>query len=247
MYIAFIDESGKPTKKERSPFVLAALIVRDSELNRIRKEVNRIKLKYGLDPDVEIHARDIVHGKRGFKNVDMRVRKSLLDDVFNLLKSLDITLISTVILKKRIVGSPKPDSIVREEVEAKCYELLVERLVLFLEKKAVDDWLLMVIDETYTKHDLSIRRNIERVVQHGFFASRWPASRRVFMQPLFVPSKLYEPLQLADIIAYTVFKKYSKPRSAIFDFNKYFQQILDKFSKCRDGRIFGCGIKDYTM
>jgi len=108
--------------------------------------------------------------------------------------------------------------------------------------------MLLVIDETYSRHDINIRRNIERTVTQGFYASRWPASKRVFCQPLFAPSREYEGLQLADIVAYTVFKIYSdKPKSAIFDFKEYFEEIKDKFDKCKDGRIIGCGIKDYTV
>ncbi len=247
MFIAFIDESGKPTKKEKTPFVLAALIVKDRELNRVRREVSSIRTKYNLDPSIEFHARDIVHGKRGFFRIDMNTRKRILDDLINVIKNLDVTLIASVVRKRKILIDPIPDSEVRSRIESIGYELLVERLILFLEKQGIDEWMMLVIDETDFRHDISIRRSIENVVTQGFYASRWPASQRVFPQPIFAPSKNYDTLQLADIVAYTVFKIYSKPISAVFDFRDYFRLLERKFDRCRDGRIFGCGIKDYTF
>lgn len=248
MYIAFIDESGKPDLRSDEPFVLSALILHDSSLSVVRKELAGIKLKYDLDPSIEFHARDIVHGKRAFSGIrDMAVRKKILNDLFSLISNLNATLISVVVKKHPVLASMVSSGVTATKyimtvIEAKAYELLTERLVLFLQNKAPqDEWMLLVIDEVYSKHDLTIRKNVENVILKGFFASRWPASKRIFPQPLFASSSMY------DLVSYTVRKIHTKPVSASINFQEFFNLIKKKFDRCNDGRLYGCGIKVMTI
>ena len=81
MWLALIDESGKATPKESSPFVIAAFIINDELLQEIESTVVKIKLEEmpGINPKAEIHAKDITHGKGAFRNFRLEDRKRLLD------------------------------------------------------------------------------------------------------------------------------------------------------------------------
>ncbi len=250
LLVAFIDESGKPTKKEKTPFVVSALIIEDDDIVRIRREIHDLKtcIISNIDPQAEIHAKDIVHGKRYYRSVRMEDRKRLFDALCNYIASLNCTIISVVIVKKSVLESRESDRVIREEIEKRAYSLLLERLVIYLNKRGKgNEVMLLVIDETDVGHDKSIKEKILEEISKGIYTSRYPSSRRVFKIPLFYPSIEMTPLQLADIVAYTIFKKYSKPRSAVFDFNNYFNIIKEKFDRCASGRILGCGLKVFTV
>lgn len=66
MLTVFIDESGKPSLSDRNVkyFVLSGVIVSSGEvLNEARRRLAEIKIKYNLDPSVEIHAKDLFRAR----------------------------------------------------------------------------------------------------------------------------------------------------------------------------------------
>lgn len=243
MYFVYIDESGKPTRKESTPFVVAAFIIREKELNGVELEVTKLRLKYlGYEGvHAEIHGKEIVHGKGFYSKTEMSVREKFLRDLYSLIGGSPATLIASVVKKE---GWGLSEREAREAIERVAYQYLLERVTLFFDKINCDERVLLIIDEVDIKHDVSIRDRIRSEIREGLFTSRRKSAKKIIKTPLFAPSVEHVGLQLADLVAYAVFKIYSSnPRSAIFDFNVYFKLIEDRFDRCRDGRLEGCGIK----
>ena len=244
MYIVFIDESGKPVKKEPQPFVVASVIIHENILDSLEEELLDLKLNFfGRKAyNVEIHGKEVVHGKGYFSQVDMEKREKFLSECYKFIGSKTLTLIASVVLKEKFAGLSEKEA--RESMERIAYMHLLERVTIYFDKIGSSERILLVVDETDVKHDISIKNRISEEIRMGLYTSRRFSSRRIFPAPLFLPSKEQAGLQLADLVAYAVFKKYSgNLRSAIFDFNKYLVMIWDRFDRCRGGRVEGCGIK----
>lgn len=244
MYIVFIDESGKPVKKEWRPFVVAAVIMHENILDEVEEGLLDLKLRFlgKIGYNAEIHGKEIVHGKGYFSRIDIERRERLLSECYAFIGNKPLSLIASVVLKSGYAGVPAKEA--REQMESVAYTHLLERITIYFDKKRTNERILLIIDETDVKHDISIKNRISEEIRRGLYTSRRLSSRKIFPAPLFLASHTQAGLQLADLVAYAVFRKYSKNlKSAIFDFNKYLQMINAKFDKCRNGRIDGCGIK----
>jgi hypothetical protein len=74
--------------------------------------------------------------------------------------------------------------------------------------------------------------------------SRYSSASRIINKPLFLNSTDYIALQLSDLVAYTIFKKYSENiKSGIFDFEPYYTIVEKKFGRNRPGAVTAYGLK----
>ncbi len=250
MFLVFIDESGKPTRGEKDPYVVAALILHDSVYLDLEREVDKVVesvLGEHIDIDamkIEIHAKDIVQNKGVFRRVPVKARIRLLDELFSLMCERfknKLTSIVIIIVKDKALSLDEKSA--RRRMVQRAYTLLVERITWFLEDYGKELALLMV-DESDLDYD--IRDIVRYELLHGLYTSRLGASRLIIDTPLFVKSHRYRPIQLADLIAYTYFRIHAgrpKAMGGAFDFMKYKGMIERILRRNKGGRMEGYGIK----
>jgi hypothetical protein len=85
MYIAYLDASGRISKKDRENYVLSSVIIHESQWGYIDNELNKIKKKHFPDLNheiVEIHAKDMLNRSGIFKDWLWKPLYDLFDDVF---------------------------------------------------------------------------------------------------------------------------------------------------------------------
>ncbi len=103
MYLIYVDESGviHGGKREGKFFILSAIVVDDLHWDGIDADVTKAKQKhFPDDPDtLEIHMYDIWQSKKRYTGITIEERNAFLTDIFNIFKTHELTVISTVIKK----------------------------------------------------------------------------------------------------------------------------------------------------
>ena len=246
MIIAFIDESGKPTPKEKTPFVLSAVIIKDTDMFNLESKFNELKAKHfpELPPNTEIHMKDLFHGKRAFQDIEWKKRAEFLNDLCHLIETMPLSIISVVIEKSRNINEEDvKDKMIENERQA--FELLIERILLHLGRYEKEHPLLIIIDSTELKHDQRLQAHISDIVEEGVYASQNPNRHRLLPRPLFAASDEMMMLQLADIVSYVIFRKHSGGRMEVGPMNleELYRSIETKMDKGPRGAVLGYGLK----
>ncbi|MEB3789183.1 MAG: DUF3800 domain-containing protein [Desulfurococcales archaeon] len=237
--ILAIDESGKPHEASRKQaFVLSGIIVDETNIYSIKRELGSVRAKYNLDPLIEFHTKQIVHGKDAFSHVrDMGERASILEDIYIILKKYVNKIVS--VYYHGGIGNPVT-------AESRAYQYLIERGIIAFDKIRRDNEILIVIiDSMHYKHNDNIRKLLHHEIRNGIYTSSWKVSHLVLSYPLFMSSRDCQILQLADLVAYTTRRSmYPKPTIGPMNFKHYFNTyIKPKLDRCRNGRVHGCGLK----
>ncbi len=236
-----IDESGKADSASyEEPFVLAGVIVDESKIVDIRKELTKVKIEHNLDPSIEFHTSKIVHGKDYFSSIsDITKRASILEDFYKVLTN-NVEKVLAVYYRNKTKD--------RWKVESLAYKYLIERGIIAFDKiRHEDEMFIIVIDKVHYSYDTKVQAFLHNEVRNGIYTRSWGVTRLVVPVPIFMTSKECHILQLADLVAYTVRRSlYREPSVAgSMDFKHYMNEyIKPKIDRCRDGRIMGCGIKE---
>ena len=250
MYIAYIDASGRPIKRDvqEKYFVLASLIAHEQQWQYIDNKVNEIKVKHfpRLPPqDIELHAKDMLNREDIFKRLNWDEIYAIFNDVFDFLSDpqTDICIIAVVISKERMYAG--------KDIEKWAYRLMVERINKFLEKNnekvilagMAPQYGIMIIDSCGFKPDERLRKKISEMLKHGTYYSDL---KYLIEDPLFTDSKWRNLSQMVDCVAYAVRKKFrNSPNPSFHDKNwiAYYKKIFSKFDTGEDGTVLGCGVK----
>jgi len=123
LYLIYVDDCGKPERIHRHNkyFCLSAVIVNEcdwDEVNEVIKETKQsLKIK-------EIHTRNIYRREKEFQYLNQNPVFScrIMENIFNIISKLNITLISSVTDKERYFGIRQDDN-----VENKGWMHLLER------------------------------------------------------------------------------------------------------------------------
>ncbi len=255
MYLVYVDESGKPSKKHGSRlFVQAAFILLDREWQSVDNAVNSLKMKWfpNLPPvEVEIHAYEVIQQKGIYKRLGRTNSLNLLENVFELISQINCTLIASVIHKHRLHTIKT-----RDEIELWSHRLLFERVCKFLEKENTKrtkanqppEYGILLIDSVNTKYDNAVRRKY-----NGFFkdGTLYQTNQYLIEDPLFVNSQYRNMSQLVDVVAHLVNRHTNLPQNKtqwndvdrVID--KGFQVISHRFDRGGSRRLVGCGIKHF--
>lgn len=251
MFLSYIDESGKASRRHKSKlFVQAAFIINEDQWQFVDNEVNNLKTNFfpNLKPeDIELHAYEITSQKRVYRTLGQAKSLSLLEDIFDLIGTIDCTLIGIVVDKTRCFAYV--------DIDLWSHRLLFERLCKYLEKansKRINAGLppeygLLLIDSVQTVFDNAVRRKYKRFFSHGTY---YLQNSYLIEDPLFVNSYYRNMSQLVDNVAYCLRRHFesrslpSSQRTVIDDVVKEgLQSIKPRFDTCASGKIMGCGIK----
>ena len=235
MLLVFVDESGKPTTKEMDPYVVAALIMHDRDFLDVSLAIDRIvedtvAKVLGLDPrEIEVHARSIVQGMGIYRRVPPAIRAKLLAKVVDLVSSLEGRIWLLI-----VVGTKGSTALREKEARRRGVQIVYSALVRDIASSLPrfgKEMVLIIVDSS------ELDRDVQHAVSSTIVEELWSSSiafRMLVDRPLFLSSKRYRPLQLADVVAYT-FRRIAlgKPRAMgnLFDFESYASKISKLLAK----------------
>ncbi len=235
MYLLYLDDSGSVENRNEDYFVLGGLCVPEQSIRWITYELE--KLAQDIYPEnrrlVEFHASEIFGG-RGDIWGRIRDREDRVNIIKNVLNVLQEAHASTAVFACAI----HKDSYPNEDLIQMAFEDVSSRFDRYLQRVSSETGYqhkgLIVIDKG--SHENSLQKLAQSFREEG---NRWGNQLRTICEvPMFVDSKASRVIQLADHIAYAVFRRYNAR-----DLN-YFDCIEGRFDR-KNGVIHGLAHKQH--
>lgn len=194
-------------------FVLAGVAVFERKTHWVEQELNKIAQRFNqvAPHDIELHGSPMRSGRDGWKLFPLTDRLDAIKDALKLgVKGhhpKGVRLFAAVIDKTAFQGS---DPVVH------AFEQIASRFDLFLSRlyaKYNDPQRgVMVFDKSSTEQRIQTLAREFKYVGHT-----WGQTKNYAEVPLFLDSKASRLIQLADLVAYAVFRKYEHGDSSFFD------------------------------
>lgn len=211
MYLMYVDESGDPgyPRDGKFPpkgtptrfFVRVGAIIDEMKWLEAFEKVKFFRRNNGIPWDLELKASDLKGGKRYFRRLNQKQREELLLELYDLVNSLDVTLIGVVIRKE---GVDLTQSIRYTKPDIRSLELLTERYNNFLNKEGKLG--IMILDSTELRHEEELRYFQSYLLN---VYSPTITQRSIVESCVFSPSDAMYFLQVADWCAAALFDEYN--------------------------------------
>lgn len=204
MHVLYVDDSGSVSDSTQTYFVLGAVAIYERGIYHLIKAADDCVTGYGFEePDeVELHGTDMYggRGKPWHTIKDRDAREKLIHCALGTLISPNASIRLFAVAVNKAGVSP------RDPIEV-AFEELCNRFNLFLQRvynRTRDRQRgLIVMDES--KHEKPLQALARNFRVNG---ARWGQFRNLAEVPLFVDSKATRLIQLADLVAWSTFRKY---------------------------------------
>jgi hypothetical protein len=233
MHILYLDDSGSPHNANEEYFVLGGVCVPERSLRWLSYELEKLVQTLTDAPeDVELHAVDIFGGRTGIWR-EMRERPARITVIKQVLSVLDkaypdVITFACAIHKASFTGDPVRQAF--EEISSR-FDRYLKRLngaQAVKERREEEHRGLIVMDKS--TYETSLQGLAATFRQEG---NRWGQYLTGICEvPLFVDSKSSRIVQLADHVAYAVFRRYNASDLT------YYNCIEGRFDQ-EDGVIHG--------
>lgn len=237
MYLLYLDDSGSPNNVNENYFVLGGICVPETSVRWLSHQLDELAEK--IDPNspekVEFHAAEIFRGKKvpwnQYREKESRI--SIIKDVLGTIKqSYQDTVIYACAIHKASFPTENPVLLAYEDLASR-FNIYIQTVNESSEYKHKG---LIILDRSSYETGLqALALTIRRT------GTRWGRQLRYIAEvPLFVDSPASRLTQLADHIAYAVFRRYESG-----DLN-YFNSIEDRFF-VRDNIVHGLSHKQLII
>lgn len=217
MHLLYLDESGSASDPKEQYFVLAGVAVFERETHWIEQALNTVATRFSPeDPHaVELHGSPMRTGKSGWRRHPQEDRLQAIKDALRLgiaeRPRKYVRLFGVVIRKASVVG--------QDPVEH-AFEQLTSRFDLFLKRlhhKNNDSQRgIILFDESSTE------RRIQTLAREFKYAGHtWGQTKNYAEVPVFMDSKASRLIQLADLVAYALYRFYEHADSSFYDVIKH--------------------------
>ncbi len=230
MHLLYLDDAGSASNANEDYLVLGGLSVYEAQAHWFTQELDR--LAETIDPSnphsVEFHASEIFSRRKPpWKKMTREEAQGVIKAVLGILKnSYDTARAFACAIHKASFGN-------RDPVEL-AFEDLCSRFDMYLNRLRGDGDRqrgILILDESTQETTLQKMARDFRTL-----GTRWGVIRNLAETPLFVDSRASRLVQMADSIAYAVFRRYNAGDA------KYFDILAPKFDSF-EGVIHGLSHK----
>lgn len=225
MYLLYLDDAGSAANRTEDYFVLGGICVYEAQVDWFSRELDKLAAPYANSPeDVEFHASVI------FSRREAPWNSLTTDDARGVLKSvLKVAAASYTTTRLFACAIHKASYPGHDPVEL-AFEDLCQRFDFFLNRlrsQGEQQRGLLVLDKTTRETSLQkLAREFRKV------GTRWGTLRYIADTPFFVDSRASRLVQIADHVAYSVFRRYNAGDA------QYFDIVAPRFDEA-DGVIHG--------
>lgn len=217
MHLLYVDESGHADDPAQEHFILAGISVHEKRPFWLSSELDKIAAKF--DPfhpeSVELHGSPMLQGRGNWKSYPVPERIQAMIDALAALTCHKKNVVFGVVVKK--------DSISLRDPVAYAFEQLTnrfDRYLMRLDRKGDNQRGILLFDKSVHEASLQSLARDFRSVGHS-----WGVLRYQSEVPVFLDSKASRLIQLADLIAYALFRKWEKGDS------RFYNVIRDSFDR----------------
>jgi hypothetical protein len=210
MYLLYLDDAGSPANTNEDYFVLGGICVFEPQIDWFGRELDKLATAHGSTPeDIEFHASEIFSRRtapwKGLKTDEARgVLKSVLRVVAN---SYDTARLFACAIHKNSYPGKDPVDLAFEDL-CQRFDYFLGRL----RQQGDQQRGLIVLDKT--TRETSLQRLSREFRRSG---TRWGALKNIADTPFFVDSRASRLVQVADHIAYAVFRRYNSGDAQYMD------------------------------
>lgn len=220
MYILYLDGSGSIKNPGERYFVLAGVAAFERQIDHLIAEADRFVGALHLDADdaVELHGSVMANGsKRPWKGMVRKRRLEVIDQALGLLADAHDSIAAFAVAVDKNAVSPE------DSVEY-AFEEICSRFNHFLNRiwnrRGERHRGLIVMDESH--YENALQTLARRFRAEG---TRWGRLRNLPEVPLFVDSRASRLVQLADLLAWAVWRRYEHGDT------RYFDRIANRFDR----------------
>jgi hypothetical protein len=218
MHLLYLDESGSAGDACQKHFVLAGISLFErqgfwlaNELDKIAESINP------ADPlPIELHGSPIYGGKKSWRKYPKEQRYHIIKEALSVLSRSHMSnRIFACVVDKTQISPDDPVEHAFEQVASR-----FDRYLTRLHNIGDSQRGVMIFDKsTYETAIQGLARDF-RTIGH-----RWGVLRNLAEVPLFIDSKASRLTQLADLVAYSIFRKYE------FGDDQFFSIIENRFDR----------------
>lgn len=242
MHILFIDESGSvppPDKIGGVHFVLGGIVIPTGVWHNVKKDLDCIKSHYGVFGEIKwrFFSPHNQSDANTLRHLDWETKHRLREDILGIIaKYKSIKLIGSYSVLKEAYQKDYIND--EHKLYWLCYKVLVERFHYYLQDKSRDIGQtingLVVCDHRERSQDARLRALHDEMVNDERFSG---GHDKYLIETLFfVPSELSVGIQLADMVAGSIFRKLEKKD------DRFFEIIKDSLRKSTTGQYEGHGL-----
>ncbi|MCY4551999.1 MAG: DUF3800 domain-containing protein [Defluviicoccus sp.] len=212
MYLLYLDGSGSVRNPAERHFVLAGIAVFERQIYHLITKTDEFVATLGLGPvhEVELHASVMNNGrKRPWKGVRRQDRLIAIENGLELLRNAHWSVKAfAVAVDKQAVS---PDDPVERAFEEICnrFNLFLARL---LNREGNRQRGLVVMDKS--NYEDTLQGLARHFRDEG---TRWGNLRNLAEVPMFVDSTASRLIQIADLLAWAVWRRYEHGDTRYFD------------------------------
>ena len=211
MYLLYVDDSGFPQDPKQDYFVLGGVAVFERQVHWIGQELDKVVARFDdVSPrPMELHGSPMMNGREGWEAFSKPERIQAVKDALSVLeRSMPSTMAFCVAVRKAAIPGIDPVAWAFEELSRRFDEFL-KQLYLAQQKRnrghnhvSLDAQRgLMIFDKSTMETSLQ-----GLAIQFRKTGHSTGLLRNLIEVPLFVDSRATRLVQLADLIAYSVFR-----------------------------------------
>lgn len=204
MYLLYADESGSVGDPKQHFFVLAGFCVFERQGYWIAKELDKIAARFNpADPtSVELHGNPMNSGKGIFRQFTKQARAEAIEDALRIfLRSHPSNRLFASVVRKVKVSPKDPVEFAFEQLSSRFDHYLTRLHKSGGPQRGVRG--VILFDKSTYESTLQSLATDFRTIGH-----KWGVLRNLSEVPLFLDSRASRLIQLADLIAYAVFRYY---------------------------------------
>lgn len=209
MYLLYVDESGSTKDVKQQFFVLAGFCIFERQGFWISRELDKIAAQFNpADPTiVELHGSPMLMGRGMWRHIPKDDRKQAIEDALKVFeRSHPSNRIFASVVKKTAASPRDPVEFAFEQLSSRFDQYLMR-----LHKGGDTHRGIVIFDKSTYETTIQSLATDFRTIGH-----RWGVIRNLAEVPLFLDSKASRLIQLADLIAYAIFRHYEHTDSTLF-------------------------------
>ncbi|MBE9140918.1 DUF3800 domain-containing protein [Nodosilinea sp. LEGE 07088] len=209
MYLLYVDESGTTHDPNQQYFVLAGFCVFERQGFWLANELDQIAAKFDpADPaNVELHGSPMFGGRGQWRRYPREFRHSAIEDALKVfLQSHPSNRLFASVIKKTVVSPKDPVEVTFEQLASRFDQYLMR-----LHRNSDTHRGIIIFDKSTYETTIQALATDFRTIGYT-----WGVIRNFSEVPLFLDSKASRLIQLADLIAYAIFRNFEKGDDKFF-------------------------------
>jgi hypothetical protein len=214
VYLLYLDDSGSVSDPKQNHFVLAGLSVFERLPHWIEQELDQIALRFARDPnclyDVEFHASPMFGGHKVWRGFPKADRLEAIKDALRLVRKYhprDLRLFAAVLEKQNFSGQ----DMIEEAFTQVCSRFDHYLMRLYRNTQNPERGLILFDKSSTEARVQTLARDFK------YSGHQYGKTRNYAEVPVFLDSKASRLIQLADLIAYAIFRHVEFQDSQFFE------------------------------